>query len=174
MSSFNGLGLSLGNLSRLSKARTRSISPENFTGEKGKAAMATEGTGQNCARELGQGWKISPSIRIQPGEVRVLADIPESGAIQQMWMTPTGHWRHDILRIYWDGADTPAVECPSATSSAAAGEVRAGLRASGLRQSRQRVQLLLGDAVPQVLQDHDGEPIPRGDDSLLSDQLHTD
>ena len=37
---FNGLGLGLGNLSRLSKAQTRSISPENFTGEKGKAGMS--------------------------------------------------------------------------------------------------------------------------------------
>ena len=31
---FNGLGLGLGNLSRLSTAKTRSISAENFTGEK--------------------------------------------------------------------------------------------------------------------------------------------
>ena len=28
--------------------------------------MATEGTGANAARELGQGWKVSPSIHIQP------------------------------------------------------------------------------------------------------------
>ena len=112
MSTFNGLGLHLGNLSKLSNAKTRSISPENFTGEKGKAAMATEGTGLNASRDLGQGWKVSPSIRIQPGEVRVLADIQEPGAIQHIWMTPTGHWRHSILRFYWDGSDTPSVECP--------------------------------------------------------------
>jgi hypothetical protein len=112
MSSFNGLGLHLGNVSRLSSAKTRSISPENFTGEKGKAGMATEGTGANCARELGQGWKISPSIPIQPGECRTLAEIDESGAIQHIWMTPTGHWRFSILRIYWDGSETPSVECP--------------------------------------------------------------
>ena len=112
MASFNGLGLHLGNLSRLSDAQTRSISPENFTGEKGKGGMATEGTGAGCARELGQGWKISPSIRIQPGETRVLADIEDSGAIQQIWMTPTGNWRYSILRFYWDDEETPAVECP--------------------------------------------------------------
>src|SRR5205085_2596688 len=34
------------------------------------------------------------------------------GAIQQVWMTPTGHWRFSILRIYWDDAETPSVECP--------------------------------------------------------------
>lgn len=110
--SFNGLGMNLGNLSRLSSAKTRSISPENFTGEKGKAGMATEGTGAHCARELGQGWKISPSIPIQPGECRVLADIEGPGAIQQIWMTPTGHWRFNILRIYWDDQEQPSVECP--------------------------------------------------------------
>jgi hypothetical protein len=109
---FNGLGLHLGNLSLLSSARTRSISPENFDGSKGGGGMATEGTGASCARDLGRGWKISPSIRIQPGETRLLADINDSGAIQQIWMTPTGHWRHSILRIYWDDQEQPSVECP--------------------------------------------------------------
>ena len=33
---FNGLDMNLGNLSRLSNAESRSISPENFTGEKGQ------------------------------------------------------------------------------------------------------------------------------------------
>lgn len=110
--SFNGLGLHLGNLSLLSKAETRSISPENFNGEKGKAGMATEGTGAHCARDLGQGWKISPSIRIESGEIREIANIEGPGAIQQIWMTPTGHWRHSILRFYWDDQETPSVECP--------------------------------------------------------------
>ena len=112
MSPFNGLGMNLGNLSRLSHARTRSISPENFDGAKGGGGMAVDGTGQPCARDLGRGWKISPSIRIQAGETRELADIQESGAIQQIWMTPTGSWRHSILRIYWDDQEQPSVECP--------------------------------------------------------------
>ena len=67
MNGFNGLGMNLGNLSRLSGAVTRSISPENPTGEKGKGGMAVTGTGARCADGLGQGWKISPSIRIPPG-----------------------------------------------------------------------------------------------------------
>jgi len=49
MAQFNGLGLHLGNISRLSAAKTRSISPENFTGEKGKGGMATSGTGEDRA-----------------------------------------------------------------------------------------------------------------------------
>ncbi|NLO81475.1 MAG: DUF2961 domain-containing protein [Clostridiales bacterium] len=102
----------LGNLSRLSHAKTRSISPENFTGEKGGGAKAEEGTGASAARDLGKGWKISPSVRIMPGETFVLADIEGPGAIQHIWMTPTGHWRHSILRIYWDDQTIPSVECP--------------------------------------------------------------
>lgn len=112
MSNFNGLGMNLGNLARLSNAQTRSISPENFTGEKGKGGMATAGTGADCARDLGQGWKISPSVAIHPGETFTLADIEGQGAIQQIWMTPTGNWRYSILRIYWDDQEQPAVECP--------------------------------------------------------------
>ena len=113
MTPFNGVGMHLGNLARLSRARTRSISPENFTGEKGRGGMATDGTGAACARDLGVGWKISPSIRIAPGETRTLADVRGSGAIQHIWMTLTGHWRHSILRIYWDDQETPSVECPA-------------------------------------------------------------
>ena len=112
MVQFNGLGMHLGNLARLSKAETRSISPENFRGEKGKGGMATEGTGAQCARDLGQGWKISPSVVIEAGKTFELADINGPGAIQQIWMTPTGPWRFSILRIYWDDQEQPAVECP--------------------------------------------------------------
>ena len=112
MKGFNGLGLHLGNISCLSNARTRSISPENFTGEKGRGGMAVQGTGQDCAKDLGQGWKISPSIPIEPGETCQLENIDGSGAIQQIWMTPTGHWRFSILRVYWDDLDFPSIECP--------------------------------------------------------------
>ena len=112
MTQFNGLGLHMGNLSRLSRAQTRSISPENFTGEKGRGGMSTSGTGELCARDLGQGWKISPSVRIEPGETFELADIVGQGAIQQIWMTPTGNWRFSILRVYWDDQKQPSIECP--------------------------------------------------------------
>jgi hypothetical protein len=106
------MGMHLGNLARLSAAQTRSISPENFSGAKGQGGMAAEGTGAYAARDLGQTWKISPSIRIAPGECRTLAAIDGEGAIQQIWMTPTGRWRNSILRVYWDGAEQPSVECP--------------------------------------------------------------
>jgi hypothetical protein len=112
MDTFNGLNMNLGNLSRLSRAKSRSISPENFTGAKGQGGKAVEGTGANAARDLGQGWKISPSVRVPANSTIELAEIDGPGAIQTMWMTVTGHWRFSILRIYWDGEETPSVECP--------------------------------------------------------------
>jgi hypothetical protein len=109
---FDGLGSSLGNLYRLSNARSFSISPENLTGEKGKGGMAVEGSASKEARDLGQGWKINPFVVIEPGKTFVLADINGQGAIQHIWMTPTGNWRFSILRMYWDGEKDPSVEVP--------------------------------------------------------------
>ena len=108
---FVGFG-SLANLPRLSAAQSRSISPENFTGEKGKAGMATEGTGKSAARDLGRGWKVSPSVRIKAHTTFTLGHISGPGFVEHIWMTPTGNWRHSILRVYWDGETDPSIECP--------------------------------------------------------------
>ena len=113
MAAFNGLGVGLGNLWRLSGAQTRSISAENFSGAKGQGGMATEGTGAAAARDLGRGWKVSPSIRIAPGARATLADIRGSGAIQHLWLTThPRNWRRLLLRMHWDGDPRPAVEVP--------------------------------------------------------------
>lgn len=109
---FDGLGVNLGNLYRLSDAKTRSISPENFNGEKGKGGMATTGTGANAARDLGQGWKVSPSVVIKKHTTYTIAEIDGPGEIQHIWMTPTGNWRNEILRFYWDDETSPSVEVP--------------------------------------------------------------
>lgn len=113
MTPYNGLNLNLGNLSLLSDAKSRSISAENFTGEKGKAAMSVDGPAAKCARDLGPGWKISPYILIPPKSTFTLAEIEGPGAIQQIWMTTLPkHWRSAVLRMYWDGEETPSVETP--------------------------------------------------------------
>jgi hypothetical protein len=109
---FNGLSNNLGDLYRLSNAHSFSIGPENLTGEKGKGAMAAEGTASRAARDLGQGWKVNPFIVINPGQKFTLAEIKASGAIQHIWMTPTGNWRLSILRMYWDDEQNPSVEVP--------------------------------------------------------------
>jgi hypothetical protein len=100
MATFDGLGLHLGNLSLLSDARTRSISPENFSGAPGQGGMATEGTGKSPARSLAKGWKVSPSIDVGPGTTAVLADIEGSGALQHIWATVRGgRWRFLTVTI---------------------------------------------------------------------------
>ena len=110
---FNGLGMHVGNLSRLSDAVTRSISAENPTGEKGKGGMAVTGVSERAARGLGQGWKVNPYVLIKSGETCEIANIEGSGAIQHIWMTPALiPWRFAILRIYWDDQEQPSVECP--------------------------------------------------------------
>ena len=75
---YDGLNQGMGTLCLLSDAQSRSLSAENFKGEKGRGGMATEGTGTECARDLGQGWKVSPSVRIAPGET--LALVGHTGA----------------------------------------------------------------------------------------------
>ena len=55
MTKFNGLGMNMGNLWRLSDAKTRSISPENFDGAKGKGGMATLEEGTHASPESGTG-----------------------------------------------------------------------------------------------------------------------
>lgn len=118
---FNGLEMNMGNLSRLSDAKTRSISPENFTGEKGKGGMADPvkskdqrniANAANEARDLGTGWKVNPFIIINSGETFTIAEMEGPGAIQHIWMTPTGNWQFSIIRFYWDDEKTPSVEAP--------------------------------------------------------------
>jgi hypothetical protein len=100
-------------VSRLSNAVTRSASAENFDASKGGGARSSEGTGAAAGRELGLGWKISPSIRIDGEATAVLADIDGAGVIQHIWCTThPNHWRHLVLRVYWEGDDEPAIETP--------------------------------------------------------------
>lgn len=111
---FDGLDMNLGNIYRLSNAKTRSISPENLTGEPGKGGMTTleNGTAKGPARDLGVGWKVNPFIHIKAGQTVTLAEINGSGALQHIWMTPTGNWRLSIIRFYWDDEKEPSVEVP--------------------------------------------------------------
>ena len=103
----------LGGLHRIVDAQTRSISPENPSGEPGRGGMADEGTGAAFARGLGRGWKIAPSVKIAPGETFELASIRGSGIIQHIWMVPLyAAWRNLVLRFEWDGQGRPSVEVP--------------------------------------------------------------
>lgn len=117
--SFNGLDMNLSNLSRLSKAKTRSITPENFSGASGRGGMANPAqkirnvsNGADEAKEMGLGWKVNPYVWVAAGEELTLAEIEGPGAVQHIWMTPAGNWNTSIFRIYWDNEVRPSVECP--------------------------------------------------------------
>ena len=108
----NGLANSLDGLAAIKNLQSRSICGENLTGNKGEGGMAVHGFGENAARDLGQGWKVSPSVYIEAHSVFTLANIDGEGAIKHIWMTPSGNLRYYILRFYYDGSDIPSVECP--------------------------------------------------------------
>lgn len=108
---FNGLNMSLGNLSMLSNAQSRTITAENPTGEVGKGGMATKGFAELQSSELGQGWKVNPAITIGAGDTAVIADIEGVGSIQSIWITGVVS-RDLIIRIYWDNQKHPSVEVP--------------------------------------------------------------
>ena len=101
-------------LAKLKNRETRSICPENRSGEKGKGGMCPleEGSAAEAARELGRGWKVNPFLKIAPGENAVMADIQGEGTIDHIWLTYTGDWRYSVLRIYWEDQELPSVECP--------------------------------------------------------------
>ncbi|HEY3756434.1 MAG TPA: glycoside hydrolase family 172 protein [Opitutaceae bacterium] len=113
--SYNPFELGLGGLARVTDGQSRSLSAENPDGAKGGGAKAVPGSGpRDAARELGPGWKVRPAVGIAAHAIFTVADIDGPGAVQQIWMTPTGNWRTEILRFYWDGETSPSVEVPLA------------------------------------------------------------
>jgi len=99
-------------IARLSSAQSRSINWENRDGSKGGACKE--------ASDLGPSRKGSPCIgRIEPGETVSLMNIAGAGIIRHIWCTVTDETamskfvlRDIVLRMYWDGEDTPSVEVP--------------------------------------------------------------
>jgi len=108
----NTFGRGLGNLPMLADVETRSISAENSDGAKGGGAKADPG-GEGAARELGRGWKVRPCITLPAQSTTSLAEIDGPGVIQHIWMTVDSvAYRDCILRMFWDGEDSPSVEVP--------------------------------------------------------------
>ncbi|MCQ2385105.1 MAG: DUF2961 domain-containing protein, partial [Clostridia bacterium] len=104
---------SMSSLCQRHRCRSFAVCAENPTGGKGQGGRATEGFGKQSAEGLGVGWKISPCLTVKAGETAVLADIKGQGAIRHIWITDSADSGRDmLLRIFWDGRDTPSVECP--------------------------------------------------------------
>ena len=119
-----GLQPGLGTLPLLGQGRTRSVTAENPTGEKGKGGMAipdpnqpNRPAGAAAADALGQGWKVRPFIRINAGESDVLMDVEGPGIIQHIWLVENIYAenmnRGMVIRMYWDDEETPSVEAPA-------------------------------------------------------------
>jgi hypothetical protein len=125
---FTGANMNLGNVMKLSNAKTRSITAENVYGDKGKGGMAdlsiepqaeVEKIGQKwdgpnpCARDLGLTWKVRPCITLPKQSTATIMDVSGPGIIQHIWITlDSKRFRDLILRIYWDGETSPSVETP--------------------------------------------------------------
>jgi len=114
-----GLEIGIGTLPLLTDARTRSISAENPTGEKGKGGMAIPNPSEpkpaasaRAADDLGQGWKVRPFLRVDAGQTVTLMDVDGPGIIQHIWMVE-GLSRAHVLRFYWDREATPSIEVPA-------------------------------------------------------------
>ena len=101
----------LAGLPLVSAVETRSISPENPTGERAGGGRAVPEGGP--ASDLGKGWKVRPQITLPRGQTVTIAEITGPGQIQHIWCTlDTRAYRDCILRFYWDGEETPSVEVP--------------------------------------------------------------
>lgn len=106
-----GLGNALSTAPFVTNNKTRWITAENPNGEKGQ--------GGKEASNLGISRKGRPCITLLQGETVTLADIQGTGVLQHFWITVTdrtdkGYFvlRDLVLRMYWDGEESPSVEVP--------------------------------------------------------------
>ena len=71
------------------------------------------------------------AYHIEPGETVALPTLQGPGEIRHMWFTIAGRDRRYpralVLRIYWDGAETPSVETPIGDFFAAGNGMRANV-----------------------------------------------
>lgn len=92
-------------LYRLTHLESRAASAENPTAGRGMGGQAAGGL------------KGAPALKdFQAGETAVLLDIDGPGMVRHIWMTTKPrapiHLRNLIIRMYWEGHDTPSVEAP--------------------------------------------------------------
>ncbi|MCI8895114.1 MAG: DUF2961 domain-containing protein [Lachnospiraceae bacterium] len=111
---------------QLRNSQTRLITAENVYGEKGRGGMAEPGKQQpeaerigqlylenGAPRELGRTFKVRPCITLDSQSVTTLMDVEGPAAITHIWITVDMRFYRDlILRMYWDGEETPSVEVP--------------------------------------------------------------
>lgn len=115
-------GTGLNGLPLLAEWETRSVSPENPTGEKGKGAQSVPNPADpdlpfsRAAVDLGKGWKVRPFLKPRAHETVTLMDVSGPGIIQHVWIATetsfAGNGRACVLRCYWDDEKSPSIEVP--------------------------------------------------------------
>ena len=156
-------------IARLRDVTTRSISPENLDGDKGGGGRASEGTGAYAARDLGPGWKVSPSVidrrRRNVADGRDRRSRRRSRTSGSRPATTTGAPGAALLLgrrgRAGDRGATRRLLLPTA------GAVRPGQLLADRRQPARRLQQLLGDALPAQRHAHRREPGHDADAQLL-------
>ncbi|MBI1318297.1 MAG: DUF2961 domain-containing protein [Candidatus Hydrogenedens sp.] len=92
-------------LYQLRNLQSRAASAENPTAAKGAGGQE------------GNGLKGAPAIKaLAPGATATLMDAEGPGLIRHIWMTTHARdpfsLRNTILRMYWEGSESPSVEAP--------------------------------------------------------------
>jgi len=134
----------------------RSISPR-ISRRKGEGRHVGRWPALKAARDLGQGWKVTPFVRVQPKETFVMADVKGQGVIQQIWLTPPVTGASPSCASIGTRDRAFSRMSGGRFLRLRLGAIRPDFLAPGLRQPGSAFQLLLGDALPQGLQDHNRE-----------------
>lgn len=92
-------------LYELKNISSRAANAENPMGERSRGGVA------------GGGHKGCPCVEwVKPSQVVTLLDVEGCGTVRHIWLTfPPYHpdlYRGLVIRMYWDGQDTPSVEAP--------------------------------------------------------------
>ena len=106
--------IDLGDARIVRGVETRTLSPENPTGEPGMGARAQPGV-ENQAHDLGVGWKARPKLHLRQGETASLGEFRGCGVVGRVWMTFSDGYNFaklGILRAFFDGCPHPSIEAP--------------------------------------------------------------
>jgi hypothetical protein len=97
-------------------AAAQGRNPSLGLGQLGELAREKDGTPKHEGSWDRKGGNADMR-RVEPGQTLTLLDYKGAGMVRRFWVTiaprseMTIH-RQAILRMYWDGEDTPSVECP--------------------------------------------------------------
>ena len=97
----------------------------------GEITRTIEGQARRASSGLFDPESNEDACHVAPGETVTLTTLPGPGEIRHMWFTIAGRDRRYprtlVLRIYWDGAESPSVETPIGDFFAAGNGMRANV-----------------------------------------------